>query len=94
MNLLVLFPLWFHSSNFTIFWQVRLMKNRDTGETKGFAFVAFKTKEVAQQAIEELHNKDLKVCLDTDNSTTCFWQDWCLRNEFWGASGVVISMHW
>ncbi|KAG5566081.1 hypothetical protein RHGRI_001872 [Rhododendron griersonianum] len=39
---------------------VRLMKNRDTGETKGFAFVAFKAKEVAQQAIEELHNKEFK----------------------------------
>ncbi|KAE9463153.1 hypothetical protein C3L33_04938, partial [Rhododendron williamsianum] len=40
--------------------EVRLMKNRDTGETKGFAFVAFKAKEVAQQAIEELHNKEFK----------------------------------
>ncbi|KAL7002271.1 Heteroproteinous nuclear ribonucleoprotein Q [Sarracenia purpurea var. burkii] len=40
--------------------EVRLVKNRDTGESKGFAFVAFKTKEVAQQAIEELHNKEVK----------------------------------
>lgn len=39
------------------------MKNRDTGETKGFAFVAFKAKEDAQQAIEKLHNKEFKVCL-------------------------------
>ncbi|KAI8022357.1 Heterogeneous nuclear ribonucleoprotein Q [Camellia lanceoleosa] len=39
---------------------IRLIKNRDTGESKGFAFVAFKTKEVAQQAIEELHNKEFK----------------------------------
>ena len=39
------------------------MKNRDTGEGKGFAFVAFKAKEVAQQAIEELHNKEFKVFL-------------------------------
>ncbi|KAA8520793.1 hypothetical protein F0562_014935 [Nyssa sinensis] len=40
--------------------EIRLMKNRDTGENKGFAFIAFKTKEVAQQVIEELHNKEFK----------------------------------
>ncbi|KAJ9563356.1 hypothetical protein OSB04_008516 [Centaurea solstitialis] len=40
--------------------EVRLVKNRDTNENKGFAFVAFKTKDVAQKAIEELHNKDFK----------------------------------
>lgn len=37
------------------------MRNRDTGESKGFAFVAFKTKDEAQKAIEELHNKEFKV---------------------------------
>ena len=41
--------------------QIRVMKNRDTGESKGFAFVAFKTKDVAQKAIEVLHNKEFKV---------------------------------
>uniref|UniRef100_A0A803NTT2 RRM domain-containing protein n=1 Tax=Cannabis sativa TaxID=3483 RepID=A0A803NTT2_CANSA len=40
--------------------EVRLMKDRETGENKGYAFVAFKTKEVAQQAIEELHSKEFK----------------------------------
>ncbi|XP_022898435.1 heterogeneous nuclear ribonucleoprotein Q-like isoform X1 [Olea europaea var. sylvestris] len=40
--------------------EIRLMKNRDTGESKGFAFVAFKTKDVAQKAIEELHSKEFK----------------------------------
>ncbi|KAI4355298.1 hypothetical protein L6164_004086 [Bauhinia variegata] len=40
--------------------EVRLMKDRETGEGKGYAFVAFKTKEVAQKAIEELHNKEFK----------------------------------
>lgn len=40
--------------------EIKLMKNRDTGEGKGFAFVAFKAKEVAQQAIEELHNREFK----------------------------------
>ncbi|KAI8001287.1 Heterogeneous nuclear ribonucleoprotein Q [Camellia lanceoleosa] len=33
---------------------------RDTSEGKSFAFVIFKTKEVAQQAIEELHNEGFK----------------------------------
>jgi len=41
--------------------QVRLIKNKDTGESKGYAFVAFKTKEDAQKAIEELKNKEFKV---------------------------------
>ncbi|XP_055807249.1 heterogeneous nuclear ribonucleoprotein Q isoform X1 [Solanum dulcamara] len=40
--------------------EVRVMRNRDTGESKGFAFVAFKTKDEAQKAIEELHNKEFK----------------------------------
>ncbi|PON75495.1 Splicing factor-like protein [Parasponia andersonii] len=40
--------------------EIRLMKDRETGENKGYAFVAFKTKEVAQQAIEELHSKEFK----------------------------------
>lgn len=40
--------------------EVRVMRNRDTGESKGFAFVAFKTKDEAQKTIEELHNKEYK----------------------------------
>ncbi|XP_027348972.1 heterogeneous nuclear ribonucleoprotein Q-like isoform X1 [Abrus precatorius] len=40
--------------------EVRLMKDRDSGENKGYAFVAFKTKEVAQKAIEAIHNKEFK----------------------------------
>ncbi|KAL3832813.1 hypothetical protein ACJIZ3_007549 [Penstemon smallii] len=40
--------------------EIRVVKNRDTGESKGFAFVAFGTKDVAQKAIEELHSKDFK----------------------------------
>lgn len=39
------------------------MKDRDTGENKGYAFVAFKTKEVAQQAIEEVNGKEFKVIM-------------------------------
>ncbi|MFS7909451.1 putative RNA recognition motif domain, nucleotide-binding alpha-beta plait domain superfamily [Helianthus anomalus] len=40
--------------------QVRLVGNRDTNESKGFAFVGFRRKNVAQKAIIELHNKDFK----------------------------------
>lgn len=39
------------------------MKNKDTGEIKGYAFVAFKTKDDAQRAIEELKSKEFKVIL-------------------------------
>ncbi|CAN8237687.1 unnamed protein product [Cochlearia groenlandica] len=40
--------------------EVRLVKERDSGESKGYAFVGFKTKDVAQKAIEELHSKEFK----------------------------------
>ena len=37
------------------------MKDRDSGESKGYAFVGFKTKDVAQKAIEKLHSKEFKA---------------------------------
>ncbi|WCJ22494.1 RNA-binding (RRM/RBD/RNP motifs) family protein [Euphorbia peplus] len=40
--------------------EVRLVKDKDTGESKGFAFVQFTSKEAAQKAIEDLHSKELK----------------------------------
>ncbi|KAL5223334.1 hypothetical protein ABZP36_028047 [Zizania latifolia] len=41
-------------------YEVRLMKDKETKENKGFAFVTFSAKDGAQQAIEELHDKDHK----------------------------------
>lgn len=41
--------------------QIKLIKDRDTGDSKGYAFVAFKTKEEAQKAIDDIHNKEFKV---------------------------------
>ncbi|KAF8379929.1 hypothetical protein HHK36_027394 [Tetracentron sinense] len=40
--------------------EIKLMKDKDTGESKGYAFVTFKMKEFAQKAIEEFHNKEFK----------------------------------
>lgn len=40
---------------------MRLAKDKDSGESKGFAFVAFRSKEVAKRAIDELCSKDFKV---------------------------------
>ncbi|PIA34861.1 hypothetical protein AQUCO_03700259v1 [Aquilegia coerulea] len=40
--------------------EVRLMKDKGTGESKGYAFITFKTKEFAQQAIEDFQNKEFK----------------------------------
>lgn len=40
--------------------EIRSMKNKYTGENKGFAFVSFNTKDVAQKATEQLHSKDYK----------------------------------
>lgn len=39
------------------------MKDKESGGNKGYAFVAFKSKEIAQKAIEELHSKELKVIM-------------------------------
>ncbi|MFS7997933.1 putative RNA recognition motif domain, nucleotide-binding alpha-beta plait domain superfamily [Helianthus anomalus] len=41
--------------------EVRMVRHSETNEGKGFAFMAFRSKNVAQKAIEELHNKDFKV---------------------------------
>ncbi|KAJ0537646.1 putative RNA recognition motif domain, nucleotide-binding alpha-beta plait domain superfamily [Helianthus annuus] len=41
--------------------EVRMVRHNETNEGKGFAFMAFRSKNVAQKAIEELHNKDFKV---------------------------------
>lgn len=37
------------------------MKDKESGESKGFAFVSFRSKEFAKKAIDELHSKELKV---------------------------------
>lgn len=41
------------------------MKGKDSTENKGYAFVTFRTKELASKAIKELNNKELKVCYIT-----------------------------
>ncbi|KAG9453181.1 hypothetical protein H6P81_006085 [Aristolochia fimbriata] len=40
--------------------EVRLMKDKDRNESKGFAFISFKTKELAQKAIEVINSKEFK----------------------------------
>ncbi|KAL1566145.1 heterogeneous nuclear ribonucleoprotein Q isoform X2 [Salvia divinorum] len=40
--------------------EVRIMKGKDSTENKGYAFVTFRTKELASKAIKELNNKELK----------------------------------
>ncbi|CAN8237679.1 unnamed protein product [Cochlearia groenlandica] len=40
--------------------EVRLVRQRNSCESKGSAYVGFKTKDVAQKAIEELHSKEFK----------------------------------
>ncbi len=39
---------------------VALIKDRDTGRSKGFAFVEMSTSEEAQKAIEQLHGQDFQ----------------------------------
>lgn len=40
--------------------EVRIMKGKDSGENKGFAFVTFRNVELASKAIEELNNTEFK----------------------------------
>ncbi|CAA3011314.1 heterogeneous nuclear ribonucleo R [Olea europaea subsp. europaea] len=40
--------------------EVRIMKGKDSNENKGYAFVTFRTKELASKAIKELNNTELK----------------------------------
>lgn len=40
--------------------EVRIMRGKDASEHKGYAFVTFRTKELASTAIKELHTKELK----------------------------------
>lgn len=47
------------------------MKGKDSGEAKGYAFVTFRSKELASKAIEKLNNSELKVnalLVPTDSS--------------------------
>lgn len=37
------------------------MKGKDSSENKGYAFVTFRTKELAAKAIEDLNNIEFKV---------------------------------
>ena len=43
------------------------MKGKDSTENKGYAFVTFRTKDLASKAIKELNNTELKV-----KHTDCF----------------------
>lgn len=40
--------------------EVKLVKDKDSKENKGFAFITFLTKDAAQKAIEEIHDKEFK----------------------------------
>lgn len=39
---------------------LKIIKDRDTGQSRGFGFVEMVDKEAAQKAIQELHDKELK----------------------------------
>ncbi|XP_020590290.1 heterogeneous nuclear ribonucleoprotein Q [Phalaenopsis equestris] len=40
--------------------EVRMMKGKDSSENKGYAFVTFRTRELASKAIEKLNNTEFK----------------------------------
>ncbi|CAM8945337.1 unnamed protein product [Rhodiola kirilowii] len=41
-------------------YEIRLVKNKETGESKGYGFISFTSKSAALKAIEDLHNKEFK----------------------------------
>uniref|UniRef100_A0A1D1Y6G9 Heterogeneous nuclear ribonucleoprotein Q n=1 Tax=Anthurium amnicola TaxID=1678845 RepID=A0A1D1Y6G9_9ARAE len=40
--------------------EVRLMKDKDKKENKGYAFITYTSKDAAQKAVEEIHDKEFK----------------------------------
>ena len=47
---------------------MRLTKDKDTKENKGFAFVTFTDKDAAQRAIEDVQDREYKVVATSANS--------------------------
>ncbi|KAK8945998.1 Nucleolin 2 [Platanthera guangdongensis] len=41
-------------------YEIRLVKDKDRKENKGFAFIVFTTEEAAQKAVEDIQDKDFK----------------------------------
>jgi hypothetical protein len=64
--------------NRSTFSQVRIMKGK---ESNGYAFVTFKTKELASKAMDELNNSEFKVCW---HLIIVFFLKyiWCLYNYY------------
>ena len=65
------------------------MKGKDLSDGKGYAFVTFRNKELASNAIEELNNSELKVIKTKPPLVELYWVrafvlptlwlfDWCL----------------
>ncbi|KAL6205314.1 hypothetical protein ACLB2K_022575 [Fragaria x ananassa] len=48
--------------------QVQIMKGKDLGDGKGFAFVTFRNMEMASTAIDELNNTEFKDMKNTSNN--------------------------
>ncbi|KAL5128092.1 AT-hook motif nuclear-localized protein 1 [Glycine soja] len=72
------------------------MKDRDTGEHKGYAFVAFKTKQVAQKAIMEIHNKEFKVCKKPgeEGARDIYTGEMCKKPGEEGARDIYTGEGW
>lgn len=41
--------------------QVRIMREKESGDGKGYAFVTFRNKDLASEAIDHLNNTEFKV---------------------------------
>lgn len=50
---------------------MRLTKDKDTKENKGFAFVTFMDKEAAQRAIEDVQDREFKVATNFGDLLSC-----------------------
>jgi RNA recognition motif. (a.k.a. RRM, RBD, or RNP domain) len=46
-----------------LLFQVRMVREINSSENKGYAFVSFRTTDMASKAIKELHNSEFEVCL-------------------------------
>lgn len=76
--------------------RVYVGKDRETGQKKGYAFVSFESREVAQKAIDKVHGKgqysstSIKYDIGRRTLTRIFFSRLCPS----GYSNLILSVQW
>ncbi|KAG4928439.1 hypothetical protein JHK85_054925 [Glycine max] len=70
---------------------LRIMKGKETSEAKGYAFVTFKTKELAYKAIKELNNSEFKEDAPSENEVALRRTSCNPNDGFSGQGNTLMS---